>query len=756
MQGHPQTIHPFFARRPLAAARAVLFASLVDDPGNSLPEKEAKKERQRLHKLIGELVKWENTDNTSIFKKALTEIKKSYPDKLPKIYDPFCGGGIIPLEAHRLGLPVFASDLNPVAVLITKCLVEISQKFLGLEPVNPQVLQKEKSKGMESVATDVDYYGKLVLKEAEKKLKVYYPKINNSNVIAWIWARIVVCPNPACKAEIPLTGSFKISEKKGKAFWVSLEYDKKKRVSFKIKFDNNKITEKTVKERKAFCPLCKESVRLKPYVMDEGRKGRIGKKMMAIVLENGSSLTVISPTKEHEVLAASVKESYKPNVELPKYTETFKPVNYGFSTYGDLFSNRQLLAINTFIESIQNTHEIIERDAIKAGMIDDKKPLQNEGKGARAYADTIVTYLALQLGRSLNYWSTFNPWKNSYIVNVFRRQALYMIWDFAEVNPFSNRSGSWNNSLDFMTRILKKSIVPKKNAEVSQLDATSVFYPKDKPIVCTDPPYYNNISYSDLTDYFYVWLRRMLQKIFPDICSTLLCPKEQELIALPYRFDNDKLKADNFYEDGFKKVFTFFKNEANQEAPFTFFYAYKDETGTRGWETMLQSLVSSGLQITGTWPMSTESEGSLDSQRNVLSSSIVIVCRKRLKNTNLCTRREFISELRKEFQKTIAALRDGNISPVDLSQVTIGPGMSIFSQFSQVLEANGNPMQIHTALEIINHELDSFFIESDSDLIKIQDFVFLGLTVLVLTKLTLVRQMYLQDLKIQLLKRLID
>jgi len=736
--GHPSTLHLWWSRKPLATARAVLFASLVDDPSahpDKFPtEEEQEKERQRLFGIIEELVKWENTNNEEVLNKAKEEILKSTGGNIPPFYDPFCGGGSIPLEAQRLGLDSYASDLNPVAVLITKALIEIPPKFANMPPVNPDVRNnldfKNGWKGASGLAEDVRYYGKLMRDEAFKRIGHLYPKVKlpkeygggEATVIAWIWCRTVKCPNPACGAEMPLTSKFWLSSKRGTKAWIEPVVNKNE-VEFVVKTGSGTAKDGTVNRSGAKCICCGTPVSF-DYIRSEGKAGRLGKRMMGIVAEGERGRYYLPPNQEHEKISnINNNQLDYPDADLPYNPRDFKTPNYGLTKFSDLFTNRQLTALTTFSDIVSEVKLKAYKDAISAGLPDDQLGINEGGKGAKAYSEAIAIYLAFLIDQLANHQSTINSWNstNSQMRSVFARQAIPMVWDFAESNPFCNSSGSYNNLFERMIKGFS-AIPANKEGNALQVDAAAFsFQDKDKFLISTDPPYYDNIGYADLSDYFYIWLRRSLGNIYPDVLSTVLVPKAQELVATPYRFEGDREKAKEFFERGLYKAFNNIKEIANKELPVTIYYAFKqseiesnDEdddinVSSTGWETMLEGLIKSGFEIVGTWPIRTEKIGrSVEIGTNALASSIVIVCRVKKDSLNMITRREYLNILRKELPSALKKLQQGNIAPVDLAQAAIGPGMSVFSRYSKVLEADGTPMTVRTALQIINQELDAY------------------------------------------------
>lgn len=763
----------------------MLFASLVDDP-SSHPDKfptEAaqEQERQRLFDIIGKiitvekkgkteqivqgLVSWDSLNNPEIIEAAQREIARSIawnrgeePPKsaaeiraylqkyAPPVYDPFCGGGSIPLEAQRLGLEAHGSDLNPVAVLITKALIEIPPKFKDKPPVNPEAQKKLKTAqwyGAQGLAEDVRYYGQWMRDEAFKRIGHLYPKVNlpqeygggEATVIAWLWARTVKCPNPACGAQMPLVKSFALSTKKDKEAWVEPVIDRSQQppiVQFEVKTGEGTPPEppKTGRGAKFCCLACGQPVDEK-YIKLEGLEGRMNSQLMAIVAEGNRGRIYLDPTIEQEAIAKSAQPEWEPNQELANDPRNIWCVSYGLNTFGKLFTSRQLIALTTFSNLVSEAREKVRHDAVLGGMLSDNLPLVEGEISATAYADSVATYLAFALDKSADYCSSICSWHSGRdtIRNTFARQAIPMTWDFAETNLFSDSTGNFCGAIDWLSEVLQVSNCNTKGL-VKQRDATATIDNLIHPIISTDPPYYDNISYADLSDFFYVWLRRSLGSIYTDIFTTLLVPKTQELIATPYRFDGDKQKAKEFFEEGLSKAFTRMRESADTNYPLTVYYAFKQsETednqdksdikysiSSTGWETMLEGLIKAGFTITGTLPMRTElSNRTIASGSNALASSIVLVCRPRPETAPSTTRRQFLNELKRELPEALKNLQQGNIAPVDLAQASIGPGMAIFSRYTKVLDADGSPMRIRTALQLINQMLDEFLTEQEGE-----------------------------------------
>lgn len=743
--GHPSTLHLWWARRPLAAARAVIWSSLVDDPSShpeEFPTEEAQNaERERLFGILEKLVVWENSNNTEVLEAAKAEIMRSTDGYPPALLDPFAGGGAIPLEAQRLGLEAHAHDLNPVAVMINKAMIEIPPKFAGMPPVNPDARKRsalETWQGARGLAEDVRYYGEWMKEEAFRRIGHLYPKVKvpaeqgggEATVIAWIWARTVKCPNPACGWEMPLASSFVLSKKKGKEAWVEPIVDtKEKIIDFSVKYGKGTPPEapKISRGAKFKCIACGETIQ-EDYVKSESRAGQMKATLMAVVAEGSKGRLYISPD-EFQIKIAKCE---KPDVDYPEQELPYDPrniwcVNYGLDTYDKLFTNRQLTALTTFSDLVAEAQAKVEADAVAAGLPDDHIPLSEGGTGAKAYGEAVGVYLALVVDKMADRSSSICSWDSSRdgIRNTFGRQAIPMVWDFAEANMFSHSSGCFDNMLEWVYKCVLE-FPANSYGMTKQFDAQSDCGFRNI-MISTDPPYYDNIGYADLSDYFYVWLRRSLRSTYPNLFRTMLVPKAEELVATPYRFDNDKEKAKVFFEEGMLHTCLQLYRYAREDVPVTIYYAYKQsgtdvkasekKTASTGWETMLSAIIQAGFVITGTWPMRTEmANRSIASGTNALASSIVLVCRKRSEDAAICTRRSFINELKRELRPALQKLQASNIAPVDLAQSAIGPGMAVFSKYTQVLEADGSPMTVRNALQIINQELDIYFNEQDGEL----------------------------------------
>jgi putative DNA methylase len=742
--GHPANLHLWWARRPLAACRAVLFASLVDDPSSEpdrFPTLKAQEdERNRLFRIIEGVVRWQDADNESAHAAPRAEVLRCSHGHLPPVVDPFCGGGSIPLEAQRLGLQAQASDLNPVAVLITKSLIEIPAKFAGQAPVHPDARRGVGGsgawQGASGLAEDVRRYGAWMRDEAERLVGHLYPKSSlpvelgggQATVIAWLWARTVTCPNPACGSRMPLVRSFGLSMKKGRETWIEPVVDRaKKSVDFTIRTGRGSAPEGTVGRAGARCIVCESPVPLE-YVRSEGRAGRMGIQLMAVAVEGLRARAYLAPTARDEEIARSASPDDVPETELPDQALGFRVQAYGMTRHRDLFTSRQLVGLSTFSDLIAHVRERVFRDATAAGMPADGEGLAQGGHGAAAYADALATYLAFVEDKILDLNCTISRWKldRECTVGAFARQAIPMTWDFPESNPLSSSAGSWSSALDLFVRSFGRDSMPAidTGSHAEQRDVLSPGGETGAAVVSTDPPYYDNIGYADLSDFFYVWLRRSLSSVHPALFRTVLTPKADELVATPFRFGGDRKKAGRHFEAGLGSAFARLRAMASADYPLTIYYAFKqaesdegsDAVASTGWETMLEGLLSAGLSIEGTWPMRTEmATRQVASGTNALASSIVLVCRPRATAAGITDRRGFLAALQQELPDALRTLQHGNIAPVDLAQASIGPGMAVFSRFGKVVEPDGAQMTVRTALGIINSVLSEVLSEQEDE-----------------------------------------
>lgn len=766
--GNPATIHPWWSRKPLGVSRAVLFAQLVDDP-SAWPEKfgndpnRIQAERRRLHKIIERVVPWESAKSESVVNEARYEIARSIAwglgeelppqssprdvlaylqTKAPTVYDPFSGGGSIPLEAQRLGLRVHGSDLNPVAVLIGKAMIEIPPTFAGQPPVNPKSREESSrgarwnGRGAQGLAEDVRYYGRWMRDEATRRICHLYPEVelphkSRAKVVAWLWANTVRSPDPAAKgAMVPLVSSFLLSTKAQEKAWIEPVIDRSApdgwrfevRTGVLSKSEEAKLKEGTIgRSSGGTCILSGASMPF-TYVRQEGQTNGLGVRLMAVVVETRKGRKFLPPSPEHVRIAESAQPAWEPEGDLPTNPRDFKTPNYGMRTFASLFSARQMVTMTTFSDLVSEVEAVVKRDCVATGLPDDGLPLRDGGKGATAYAEAIKTHLALAASKMSVFISTQSRWRagETKTSQAFARQAIPMMWGFAEINPFAGAGGDWQEVVNGSARALAEHTAIGGTGSVTMQDAASAQV--SGVVVSTDPPYYDNIGYADLSDYFYVWLRRTLSTTWPDLFRRIVTPKAEELVASPYRHGGEA-EAEDFFMAGMGRALKRIAAATRRDEPITIYYAFKqseasDEGVTSaGWATFLQAIVNAGLAIDGTWPIRTEGSTRLSAKAtNSLASSVVLVCRAADKDAGVVTRAEFIRILKREMPEAIDAIRKAGVGPVDMQQSVIGPGMGLFSRHARVLEDDDSPMRVKTALALINRvweeidqELDAAF-----------------------------------------------
>ena len=775
---HPRGLHLWWARRPLPAARAVWFAQLVNDPGYQreigygVNKKEAEVKREKLFQIIRDLVKWENTNNEEVLGRARAAIWESWretchlnrnhpqaaelfnPEKLPAAHDPFAGGGAIPLEAQRLGLESYASDLNPVAVMINKAMIEIPPKFAGQAPIGPlpegekQPDMMEDWSGAKGLAEDVRRYGHWMREEAFKRIGHLYPKVKITaemvaerpdlaayegeelTVIAWLWARTVKSPNPAFNhVDVPLVRSFVLSSKKGKEAWVEpvIEDDNYRFVVRLGKQPKDAIAG-TVERTGGTCLMSQAAMPFK-YIREEGKAGRMNEKLMAIVAEGSRGRVYLSATEEMVSVARAATPEWKPEHTLPVNPRDFKTPNYGLNTFGDLFTPRQLVALTTFSDLVQEAREKAIADAKSAGLFDDGIGLSQGGIDATAYGEALATYLTFAVDRLADYNSSIATWKPSgeQVMQTYKRQAIPMTWDFPESNIMGEKAICWLKAVKYTADNLQSTsrLNILSSGRVLQADASSQTISRDK-VISTDPPYYDNIGYADLSDFFYIWMRRSLRSIYPDLFGTMAVPKAEELVATPYRHGG-KENAEVFFMDGMTKAVHHLAELAHPAFPVSIYYAFKQSetkegsTTSTGWVTFLEAVIQAGFSIDGTWPMRTElANRMIASGTNALASSIVLICRKRETTADSISRRDFQRQLRDEMPEALETMIGGEsgqtpIAPVDLAQAAIGPGMAIYSKYDAVLNQDGSRMSVHDALVLINRAITEYLSPDSGD-----------------------------------------
>jgi len=780
--GHPSTLHLWWARRPLAACRAVLFAQLVDDPSSRVEELMADPklraraeaelpgrvaawekskasaqgaaanaleptledvaveiERKRLFAIIEDLVKWENSTNEEVLERARAEIRQSCGGVLPPVYDPFSGGGSIPLEAQRLGLPAYGSDLNPVAVMIGKAMIEIPPKFKDMPPIHPGIKQRSFYRNAEGLAEDVKYYGEWMRQKAWERIGHLYPQVDlpkeygggKATVIAWIWARTVASPDPSMKgAHVPLTTSFVLHAKKGREAIIIPEINKDScEYIFRLKTGNVSPSElraaalgtKAGKAQDFICLLSGAPIE-REYIREEGRAGRIGRRLIAAVADGGRSAGRIFCVGDEFSGLNSLAEPWGEKAagfrleHLSGSTPTRAMITggvcsaYGLENWGALFDDRQVASLSTFSDLAREVEKFVQEDldgATRGNTILPERERED-------YASSVAAYLAICTSKLTMFLNTLSRWRagEAKTAPAFGRQGFAMVWDYAEVNPFSGAGGDFFGVVDGAARALA-GLSPNSIGEVNQADAQTQSISRNK-LISTDPPYYDNISYAVLSDFFYPWLRRSIPKKFAGLFGTLEAPKADELVASAYRHGGT-LGAEEFFHFGMKKVMSALADMSLNDVPATIYYAFKqsevnqDGISSTGWATFLEAVLISGYSVVGTWPVRTESKSRLVAAgSNALANSVVLVCRKKDATADTITRAEFIRALKRELPPAIAELQAANIAPADMPQSAIGPGMGVFSRYTAVLEADDSAMTVKTALQLINAELDEY------------------------------------------------
>lgn len=698
--GHISTLHIWWARRPLASSRATIYASLI--PPSKTPE-EWNKERN----FIIELSKWENSLNKDIIGKAIEKIRKSNGERPLRMLDPFAGGGSIPLEAMRLGLEAHAIDYNPVATLILKCTLEYPQKFGKPEKVKVKEGMDEVEKDVNPLLEEVKKWGQWVLEKAKKEIGRFYPHDPDGSIpVGYLWARTIPCQNPACGAEIPLMRQFWLANKDKKK--VSLfPYIEGKEVKFKIVGTGYEPMPKgfepeqgTVSRAHAKCLVCGA------VVDDETtrrlfQEGRDGQRMIAVVLTSGNTGKKYRVATEKDVEVFREAERYLeekreklmeewgidpvPDEHLPpKETLGFRVQRYGILKWGDLFNSRQKLALITFTEKVRLAY----------------KKMIEEGY-EEEFAKAVVSYLGLGIDRMATFGCVITRWEpmRETPANVFGRQALPIMWDYVDINPFSGASGGWDLALSWILGFIEHcSQTIKFPANVTQASATSLPYPDNYfDAVFTDPPYYDNVPYSYLSDFFYVWLKRTLGDIYPELFATPLTPKTNEIVA--YSHNEGGFEAGKkFFEENLKKAFQEIYRVLKSEGIAVIVYAHKS---TAGWETLINSLLDCGLVITASWPIDTEMKSRLRANESAaLASSIYLVARK-IQRKPIGYLNEVKDEIKQHLKQKLQNLWKEGVSGGDFFIAGIGSAIEVFGKYEKVMDYEGNIIRADRLLEFV-------------------------------------------------------
>ncbi len=734
--GHPSTLHRWWARRPLSACRVIAFASVVDDP-SSLPDEfpgvlAQDRERQRLHDIIVKLANVDFGTSDPVVESAQIEMARSIaryspclsrqnhynPRHLlqsdgPSVYDPFCGGGSIPLEAQRLGLNTVATDLNPVAVLISKSLVELPIEFANNPPHNEASLPMQSTwPSSTGLAADIRFFGKQLQAIAKKQIGQLYPNTTVGNltdctVEAWIWFRTIKCPNPACAVEMPLTKSFQISSKHGNQHWVKpVIQSQPRRIRYQIT-DNDVAVPKTgtVTRNSATCIACSTSVPIS-LIRNIGLAGGINEAVVATVARVGKRKHFVEPDRIQMEAIDSARPQWAPPGSLPQKALSIRPQLYGFTRWSDLFTKRQIAFLTTMAELIKS-------------FIDGTTEFEHIPYDRRR---AIGTYLTLALGRTTDYCSSFNYWysRTCQTDKIFGRQGIAMVWNFGEINPFAGGARDWQSHVETVARVVERLPVNNPKGIVEQSDASTGTAYADNHLVITDPPYYDNIHFGASSDFFYVWHRSVLRSIYPDLYYSMLTPKQDEIVA--NRFIHKD--SDGHFEDRLKSALIKIREQCSKEYPSSIMYAYKQQetdAGGRvatGWDTMLTALNDSGLMVLATWPLRTERtvrQNALGT--NALATSVTIVVRPRPDNAPIGDRQRFLEELESELSNSLERLtKSGQIAPADLPQAAIGPGMAIFTKYKRVETISGEPVTVRHALQQINRVISAYFDKEEGEL----------------------------------------
>jgi adenine-specific DNA methylase len=697
--GHISTLHIWWARRPLAASRATIFASLVPAPQD-------RDELRKKLEFVAELSKWENSLSQRIIENARKEIKEFFGGRQPRVLDSFAGGGAIPLEALRLGCETHALELNPVAVLVLKAIIEYPRKFSKMEVKPRESLSSSGNHFLE----DLKKWGDWVLEEAKKEIGRFYPSDPNGNIpVGYIWARTIRCQNPSCSAEIPLMRRFWLAKKGNKKVSLKMIIDyENKTINFQVvkgKEINFDPSEGTTRRATVLCPLCGAGISDK-IVRREARDGKMGQRLVAVVLHDPREGRVYRIANNADIEVFRCAEQYLeekirnwkwtfdpiPGEDLPPIkTLGFRVQRYGMLKWKDLFNSRQKLALIVFAEKIRLAYE---------RMLEEKYNIE--------YAKAVTTYLSFMLSKLEDWNSVLSRWRPDQERNegVFGRHALPMIWDYGERNPFHGSLISVN----FLVPILEHlSQINSYNGTVCQSSATRLPYSDNFfDAVITDPPYYDNMPYADLSDFFYVWLKRAVGDLYPELFSTPLTPKSEEIIMNPVRHDGNIEKARNFFEDMITRSFKEIHRVLKPDGIAVIVFAYKS---TEAWETIINSLLKSGLVLSASWPIHTEMKGRLIAYETAaLASSVYMVCRKRAKEETAYFNeiREKIEERIKE--KLIQFWQQG-ISGADFFASAIGPAVEVFGKYSRVEKLSGEEVSVKELLEYVRKVVSEFALE---------------------------------------------
>lgn len=706
--GHISTLHIWWARRPLAASRATTYAALVPPPED---EEEGKR-------FVAELSKWENSLNESIIGEARRRILQAHGGRPPRVLDCFAGGGAIPLEALRLGCETYASDLNPVAVLILKAVLEFPQKYGRPKKVEETTPMGNKvERWVNPLLEDVKRWGSWVLEEAHREIGRFYPDDPDGSVpVGYIWARTVKCQNPACGAEIPLMRQFWLAKKDNKKLALKMVVDREsKHISFTvaegedIDFDPS---EGTTARATVLCPVCGGGIDGKA-LRKEFREGRAGQRMVAVVLHHperqGKTYRLaeerdIRVFREAEEYLANKRQQLLdkwgfdpvPDEPTPKgggpgAERAFSVYNWGMTAWGDLFNSRQKLALITFAEKVRLAHELMLAEGYEEN-----------------HAQAVVTYLALGVDMIAVACNTLSRWESSrqLIADVYARQALPMTWDYAESNPLGGASGSWNTITRYSEHYIAHASQVVIPGTVTQASATSLSYPDNYfDAIVTDPPYYDNVPYADLSDFFYVWLKRTVGDLHQELFATPLTPKSKECIQDSSRHGGDIQRASEFFENCISRAFSEIRRVLKPSGVAVIVFAHKT---TQAWETIISALLNSGLYLTASWPLHTEMKARLRARESAaLASSIYMICRKRTTQETAYFA-DVKEQVAAEVERRLEQFWKEGIRGADFFVSAIGPAVEVFGRYAKVEKLSGEEVTVAELLEYVRRLASEF------------------------------------------------
>lgn len=697
-KAHPGNMHLWWNRSPVSSSSAVLLAGISDDVNQELIASVAKDEKDAIRKAV--------------------KILKAEPPELPTIVDYFSGFGGLTVAAQQLGLPVVSGDLNSVASVLTKAASEIPGKFKDMNPIHPDA-QAGLFSGVTGLAEDINYYGKRLKADVELILENLYPKEEGEIVFSWIWVRSIECSNPACKCRVPLSSSYVLSRKKDNAYWAEPITAEGKTLFIihngecPLEKESNKIG---ASGAKFTCPACKSLI-TDSYVKQAGKEGKLGIQMMAVAVDGKSGRDFYAPSEMQIKAAEVLVSSDLPQGELPHNTRWFSTPGFGLTKYKDLYTPRQLKLLMTICETINQYRKNIEQDALTAGMSSDQISLKLGGNGAKAYSEAVSVYLTFLVDKLANYHSTVCTLDNrkGNIRAAFTRQAIPMTWTFAEANPFSKATGNFDTMLKNIVESVQNLPCGSK-VEVRQEDATQMVFPANS-ILFTEMPYLDNVGYADLSDYFYIWMRRCLKDVYPELFEKIVTSKE-ELCSIPEHYGGDAAEAKKKYYEGIKQFFTHFYPSAAEEYPSLLFYelsrsdiqaikSNEQQKENSTWEMLLEIMRECGFRVTAVWPVRTE-------KPNVRyeSTRVLLVFRKMTLDAEQITRRTWINTLKREIQNRLDSLLEEDIDDTDRMISAMGFGLSIFMRYKKIINANGTSMSIHDALQLVDSEVTDYFTEN--------------------------------------------